>query len=119
MFHLSKIQKETGLLKYLQKNLYMKIYYELNDYESFICSFDAFKHFIKRKNILDDEKGLAISKFSDHIKILFKLREKFNKFELEQLKIDVNEYRFLNHTWLISKIDELELANRLELKIRN
>ncbi|MFZ1322639.1 MAG: hypothetical protein WAT71_13865 [Ignavibacteria bacterium] len=119
LIHLSKIQKEVELLKYLLRNLHMKIYYELNDYESFISSYDAFKHYIKRKKILDHEKGLAISKFCDHIKILFKLREKFNEFELKQLKVDVNETRFLNHTWLINKIDELELANKKELKIRN
>lgn len=108
--HLSRIRNEKLMLKYNVKKIYMKIYYELNDYESFVYAFDSFAHFKKRNKLASESKALKFNKFGVCVKALFKLRNAFSQFESDELRRDILNNIVTEKTWLLEKLDELEMT---------
>jgi len=101
---LSKISDEKLIRKYFLKKLYLKIYYELNDYESFIYAFDTFAHFKKRNRLTNEARAMAFSNFGNKVRSLFKLRNSFNEYESEKLRKDVLTNLNKDQNWFIEKI---------------
>ncbi|HRA99028.1 MAG TPA: hypothetical protein PK294_01195 [Ignavibacteria bacterium] len=101
--YLSRISDEKLIRKYFVKRLYLKIYYELNDYESFIYAFDTFSHFKKRNKLTNETRAMAFNNFGSNIRSLFKLRNSFEKFESIKLRKETGD-----QIWFIEKIDEIE-----------
>lgn len=106
---LSKISDEKLLRKYFVKKLYLKIYYELNDYESFIYAFDTFAHFKKRNKLTNEARLLAFNDFGNRIRSLFKLRNSFDKFESEKLRKDFSTNSNKELNWFIEKLEEIKI----------
>ena len=104
---LSKISDEKLLRKFFLKKLYLKIYYELNDYESFVYAFDTFNHFKKRNKLTNEARTLAFYNFGNFVRKLFKLRNSFDKFESENLRKDVYTNLHGEQSWFIGKLDEI------------
>lgn len=100
---LSGISDEKLIRKYFVKRLYLKIYYELNDYESFVYAFDTFSHFKKRNKLTNEARAVAFNNFGNYIRRLFKLRKSYSKFEAEKLRKEAG-----NQNWFVEKLDELE-----------
>ena len=105
---LLKISDEKLIRKYFLKKLYLKIYYELNDYESFIYAFDTFAHFKKRNKLTNEARAMAFNNFAIHVRSLFKLRNSFDKFASEKLRNDVLKNLNKDKSWFIEKLDEIE-----------
>jgi hypothetical protein len=100
---LSRISDEKLMRKYFLKKLYLMIYYELNDYESFVYAFDTFAHFKKRNKLTNEAREMAFSSFSNNVRSLFKLRNSYDKFEAIKLRKQTG-----NEIWFIEKLDEIE-----------
>ena len=100
---LAKISDEKLIRKYLLKKLYLMIYYELNDYESFIYACDTFAHFKKRNKLISDIRAQEFSNFGNNIRSLFKLRNSYDKFESVKLRKETAD-----QIWFTEKIDEIE-----------
>ena len=105
--YLSKISDEKMIRKYILKKLYLRIYYELNDYESFLYAFDAFAHFQKRNKLTNETRAMAFNNFSNNIKSLFKLRNSYDKFDARKLRKQTGD-----EIWFTEKLDEIEKVKR-------
>ncbi|MFZ1322644.1 MAG: hypothetical protein WAT71_13890 [Ignavibacteria bacterium] len=100
---LAKINEDNLMSKYFLKKLYLMIYYELNDYESFIYACDTFAHFKKRNKIASETRAQEFSNFGSNIRKLFKLRNKYDKFESLKLRKETGD-----QIWFIEKLDEID-----------
>ena len=103
---LSGISDVDMIQKYLIKKLYLRIYYEMNDYESFIYAFDTFAHFKKRNKITSEPRSQAFNDFVNSIRSLFKLRNKYDKYEAIKLRKAAGD-----QIWFLEKLDDLEKLN--------
>ena len=104
---LSQISDEKLLRKYFLKKLYLKIYYELSDYESFVYAFDTFSHFKRRNKLANESRAITFDNFGNYIRRLFKLRNSYDKFESEKLRKDVVTNLNKEQSWFIEKIKEI------------
>ncbi len=102
---LARISDEKLIRKYFVKRLYLKIYYELNDYESFVYAFDSFAHFRKRNKLANEARALSFNNFGNNIRRLFKLRNSYNEFEAVKLRKEAG-----SQLWFTEKLDELAKA---------
>lgn len=97
-------------VKFYLKNLQMMIYYELDDYDSFLMLLDSYKHFLhKNKNITPawkDSQTLLIKYFNR----LFLLRENYCEYEHKKLLCDIKSSMVLKKQWLLRKAGELSTA---------
>ena len=100
---LAKISDEKLIRKYLLKKLYLMIYYELNDYESFIYAFDTYAHFKKRNKLISETRAEEFSNFGSNIRRLFKLRNSYDKFKAIKLRKETGD-----QIWFVEKLDEIE-----------
>lgn len=105
---LTRIKDEKLLRKYFVKKLQLKVFYELNEYDSFLYAFDSFAHFKKRNKLPNDARVVAFNNFGNGIKRLFKLRNSFEKYESEKFRRDVLISSTGERSWFIQKINEIE-----------
>ena len=105
---LSKIKYDELYLKYDSKILQLMIYYETGAEESLISSLEAYRHFLSNNKLLPENKKELYTNFYKFFNKLFIYRSKQNKFELERLKLSINnDTKIYNKDWVIRKIDEL------------
>ncbi|MEZ4690633.1 MAG: hypothetical protein R3A12_10790 [Ignavibacteria bacterium] len=96
-------------MKFYIKNLQLKIYYELNEYDPFSLSLDSYKHFLSRnKNVSDKMKSYNKS-FCDFIEQLFEQKNNYDENIFEEVKIKIYEHYGKNNTWIMRKVREIEL----------
>ena len=100
---LAKLRGDKLSYKYITKKLYLRIYYELNDYESFLYALDTFAHFKKRNKLTNDARAIAFDEFGRNVRSLFRLRNSYDKFEAAKLRKEAGD-----QIWFIEKLDELE-----------
>jgi len=107
--HLSRINYDFFMMKHFVKNIQMMNYYELNDYVSFSYVADSYRHFLsKNKTVTSYSKTVQID-FCNNTNKLFKLRESFDKFELEKFRKNIKENdKLINKYWILDKISEIE-----------
>ena len=106
---LSKISDEKMIRKYIMKKLYLRIYYELNDYESFLYAFDTFAHFQKRNKLTNEARAMVFRNFGNNIRSLFKLRNSYDKFEAMKLRKETSK-----EIWFTEKLDEIEKVKKVK-----
>lgn len=105
--YLSMISDEKLMRKYFLKKLYLKIYYELNDYESFCYAFDSYLHFRKRNKLENQARELKFRNFGSYIRSLFRLRNRYDRFEAERLRNEVTKDTINDRNWFLMKLDEI------------
>ncbi|MCB0726036.1 MAG: hypothetical protein KDD00_01125 [Ignavibacteriae bacterium] len=105
----SSIKFDLFTMKFYIKNLQLKIYYELNEYDPFSLSLDSYKHFLSRnKNVSDKMKSYNKS-FCDFIEQLFEQKNNYDENIFEEVKIKIYEHYGKNNTWIMRKVREIEL----------
>lgn len=109
--HLSKVKIEYSYYYARVNNLYLMLYYEMNDYIHAEPIIDSYKHYLKTNKELPAHIKLRYSNFLSSLSKLFHLREnnsegKFEKFREEILSNNMVEYR----SWIVEKLQELEKA---------
>lgn len=103
----NRITIDTFQLKFILKNLQVRISYEKNDYEMFLYIMDSQKHFLAKNKSVSENYKTSNMKFLNYTNSLFKLRENYNKTEIGMTeKLIVNDV-VINKQWLLEKFREL------------
>lgn len=108
--HLSKVNSFTLLLKINTKMLYMKTYYEMNSIETGLSSVDSFKHFINETKELSGSRRENLQRNYEIIRRLYKMKlkpEKYTRFDIEELRKEVEKSEIYYGEWYLEKIEEL------------
>ena len=105
--HSNKITIDTFQLKYILKNLQIRISYEKNDYEMFLYLMDSQKHFLAKNRSVSESYKTSNMKFLNYTNLLFKLSEKYNKTELGMTEKLITNDVVVNKQWLLEKLKEL------------
>lgn len=110
LVELSKVVSEEFAFKHNIKSLTLKIYYDLNESESFYSHVDAYKHFILNNKIVHEKVRQQVNNFVNYTKRLFNLRNSTdcdNTFELHKLTREISEnHALINKIWLLKKTQE-------------
>jgi hypothetical protein len=107
----SAVKTDDLSYKHQIKSLYLKIYYELNETESFYSHVDNYKHFISSAHSADMHIRQQLGSYITYTKKLYDLRLSpgLNDVEAAMLKKEIIEDKSLiNKPWLLRKLEELE-----------
>ncbi len=107
----SRINHDLQRMKHMVKNIQMINYYELNDYISFSYVADSYRHFLSKNKSVNSYDKSRSENLCNSINKLFKLREEFDKYELEKFKKNVKEIELQYMYWILDKIEEIEIVN--------
>ncbi|MEO8666362.1 MAG: hypothetical protein ABI462_12785 [Ignavibacteria bacterium] len=97
----------------------LRLFYEMNNYESFIYEIDAYHHFLDNNKIhintpgLNKNRNSSTKKYIDYLKKLFILKNEFTKEKYLELKV-LAESEYSNNAWLKEKIKEIEVSNGIK-----
>lgn len=109
---LALVETEDFSFKQQIKSLYLKIYFDLNEPESFYFHVDSYKHFVTENKLVHDLVRKQLSDYISYTKRLFDLKSNVNgidKFALNQLEKDVIKNKSLvNKKWILEKIKEIK-----------
>lgn len=109
--HLSKIKFDFFNMKFHVKFIQMMNYYELDDYLSFNYFVDSYRHFLSNNKSVPSHVKSVSEDLCNNMNKLFKLRESFDKFELEIFRKKIQESKVINKDWILEKISEIEKNN--------
>lgn len=105
--HISKVEMLTFFFKYEIRNLFLKLYYELNYIEEAYSLLDAYKHFLKSNKNVSEEMRLQNKLFVDYYKKVLGIKLSENKSALGQLKKNIScESKLMYKNWFMEKIEE-------------
>lgn len=97
------------------KTLYVEIYYEMNEYESFFSQVDAFKHFVNNSKDLTDVMKQYLQIFLNYASKLAKMKNSGNIDDLSLIGTEIRENRdlhIMHKPWLMEKAEELGKMQR-------
>jgi hypothetical protein len=112
--HLNKIKPKFFHYKIDIRILFLKIFFELNYYDQFITSSDAFRKFIANSETFPVAFKNNMKAFIKYSEKLYKLKSdiKINSFDVHTLNNDMNEFsknNFIPHkAWLVEKLNEIK-----------
>jgi len=105
---ISKVEMLTFFFKYDIKNLYLRLYYELNYFDQALSLLDTYKHFLKSNKNVSEEQRLQNKLFVDYYKIILDSKMSGSKSESAKFKKNIsNEKSLIYKEWLLEKIEEL------------
>lgn len=95
--------------KWTVKQMYLTIYYEMNNYEQFSYAADSMKHLIKDEGSWNENLIIPIRNFINYLTKLFKIKLGEKDIPLDELKREITDSKIISRKWLLEKIDELDL----------
>lgn len=98
--------------KWSVKNMYLTVYYELNEYKLFFYTVDSIKHLISESGLWNDNLIIPIRNFLNISTKLFKKKLGEADISLEELKHQTLNTKIRARKWLLDKIEELETPDR-------
>lgn len=108
----SKINYHIPTLKVFTNKYTSMIYYEMNEYDNFLNSYDAAMHFLKYKNWKDDpltkHRDKRAKEFYNALKSLFKIRDTKNYYDLSVFEKDIMNSDIDLKKWFLRKANELK-----------
>ena len=108
----SKINFRLPTLKVFTNKFTAMIYYELNEYDNFLNSYDAAMHFLKYKNWKDDpltkHRDKRAKEFYNALKSLFKIRFTKDYYGLSVFEKDILNSDIDLKKWFLRKANELK-----------
>ena len=107
----SKIRSDDFAFKINVRSLYLKIYFDLNETESFYSHIDALRHYYNKSRQVPASLRNMLSDYVNYSKKLFDLKNGINdvEFDLVNLKKTIQaSTSLINKTWLLKKASELE-----------
>jgi len=106
---LSVVQNVDFAFKQEIKSLMIMIYYDMDDTEPFLSVIDSFRHYLSNNKESSLRYKTIYLNFLDYSFKLFKLKEKFNAFDVSKLRKEIiNKKDIGKKSWLLAKLDELE-----------
>lgn len=109
----SKISTNDLSYKHQLKSFYLKIYFDMNEQESFYSHVDSYKHFIKKDDNLPKNSLVFIKNYINFTKTLFDIRigKRVDEYDLKILKVEImNNKSLINKNWLLKKINEMQTS---------
>lgn len=107
LVYISKINFDHYQLKFRIKNLTLKIYYELKQYEAIYSLMDSYRHILKRETDIPDSIKKTISAFLKFLKELTNIKTGKKRNEKRILIREFENTSPAEKQWLMEKIDEL------------
>lgn len=107
----AKVKTDDLSYKHQLRSLYLKIYFDLNEAETFYSHIDSYKHFIASSSNVSGHLRETINNYINFAKKLFDLKydRDINDTELAMVKKDIiNNKAMINKPWLLRKIEEIE-----------
>lgn len=107
----SKVKTDDLSYKHQLKSLYLKVYYDMNETESFYSHVDSYRHFLTNEKHIPAATKDVLGNYVLFTKKLFDVKNnKAEKdFELYKLKKEITENKLLvNKQWLLERARELE-----------
>lgn len=108
----SKINFRIPTLRVFTNKFTAMIYYELNEYDNFLNSYDAAMHFLKYKNWKDDpltkHRDKRAKEFYNALKSLFKIRLTKDYYGLSVFEKDILNSDIDLKKWFLRKANELK-----------
>lgn len=117
--YLNELEFKNFGKKLLSKSMKVKLFYEMNNYESFIYEKDAYNHFLNNNKDQINLPGMTENRTSrtknnlEVINSLFKLRNDFKKEKYFELK-DLIAEKYADESWVFEKITEIEQMNGIK-----
>ena len=111
LHYLSQVNAFNLFLKINTKMLYMKVYYEMNALETGLSSVDSFRHFIKETKELGSSRRENLHRNYEFIRRFYKMKlnpGKHTRFDLKELRRDVEKSEIYDSEWYYQKINEME-----------
>lgn len=105
--HLSHASYQHLNDKWLVKQMYLKIYFEQNDFEKFSYVTDSMKHLIKEEGVWNEHLIVPIRNFINFLTKVFRAKLKEIEISSEELKNEILHSKIIARKWLLEKIDEL------------
>jgi hypothetical protein len=90
------------------KFVYLKIYYEMNDFEQFLYCADSLKHLIKEEGSFSENIAAPIRSFINHSTKIFRAKLKEINTSPGELKHEVIKSKTIMRKWLLEKADEIK-----------
>jgi hypothetical protein len=106
----AKVKTDDLSYKHQLKSLYLKVYFDMNDVESFYSHVDSYRHFLSNQKSIPADTRNAIGNYLNFTKKLFDIKnaQQETGFELAKLKEKILETALMiNKPWLLDKIDEI------------
>lgn len=103
----SSIRLNLFPLKYYIKNLQIRLYYEIGDYDAFLLSIDSFRHFLSDNSELFKKHHKVQELFCSLIIKMFRLRLKYDHTEVLKIQKKVSSEFGDSKVWMAKKIREL------------
>lgn len=94
--------------KWTVKQMYLTIYYEINNFEQFSYVADSIKHLIKDEGSWNENLIVPIRNFINYLTKLFKIKLGEKDIRLDEIKSEIMESKIISRKWLLEKIGELE-----------
>lgn len=107
---ISKINTDVFEVKLIMKRLLLMTYYELNEYELFLSTYDSYKHFIRNikfNSEVRNTQNVRAKNFFSLINELFKLRLKYDHYSADSLQNSIQEMNIDNKIWFLNKLKDL------------
>lgn len=106
--NLLKTNFGTRYLRLEIRELYLKIYYELNYTESLLSAVDSFRHYLKGTEF-SIQNITGAKNFLNCLTRLLNISERKEKAEIYSIKKEMSGENNLHHKlWLIEKVNALE-----------
>ena len=94
--------------KWTVKQMYLTIYYEINNFEQFSYVADSMKHLIKEEGSWNENLILPIRNFINYLTKLFRIKLGELNVNPDELRDEVIKSKIIARKWLFEKIDEIE-----------
>ena len=107
LVHLSKLKVQDMMEKINVKNLEMKIYYDLGNFENVLLSADAYKHFFSGNKKISDSRKTGHLNFIDFILKILRATEKKDKTLLGFIEKKLKKtFPVAEKEWLLNKTNK-------------
>jgi hypothetical protein len=111
---LSAINVDDMTYKHNTKSLYLKLYFDSNDVETFLSHVDSYKHFIAKNKLVFDQIKDPVNNYITFANRIFCIKNKIGKYDeynLPELKREIEKCTpLINRPWLLRKIEEMRLS---------
>jgi hypothetical protein len=111
--YLSRIKAEEFSYHLDIRNLYIKIYFEQEDYESALSSAKSFRKYLKENLLISDQKKAANLAFTGYIIKLINYYNTNSKTDLTSLEMQISRAKdAASKQWLLSKVTSISKSAR-------
>lgn len=111
--YLSRIKMEEFTYHLDMRNLYLKLYYDRQDYDTAFAFARSFRKYLNENTLVSEENKLKHENFIKYIVKLINFHNSATKTDLTSLKMQISKCKKLDHKdWLLGKIHSLDKTVR-------